>query len=203
MELSSLLLIVLNFIFIAILPIIFFRGDGKLTLMWFFTALPYVVAPILSISLYMKVLPLPISEFFLEYKIFSSVGVLLCVFSIMTIAMTIGSHRIPLALWHQKTENDEPKCIVTWGTYKYIRHPFYSAFILAHVANCLIAPFWGNIAILIYTCLVLNYTAAKEERRLCSEPGDFGLVYSRYKEHTGRFIPRLRVSSSKQKMTSA
>lgn len=54
---------------------------------------------------------------------------------------------------------------MTYGPYRWVRHPFYAAFLLA-----------------------LNRTAAREERRLLGSP--FGPAYAEYLRRTGRFVPK-------------
>jgi protein-S-isoprenylcysteine O-methyltransferase Ste14 len=191
MEKSTLILLTLNFLMVALLPVIFFRRDGKLTLMWFLTAAPWGIAPALFISQYFGLLTQPmVITNSLVYTWMSSIGSVLNIISIGLIAMTMGSHRIPLALWHQNPQDDAPSTIVTWGSYKYIRHPFYTAFILAFIACVLIAPHWSILILSMYTILMLNFTASREERRLCSEEGQFGQEYRDYMKHTGRFFPK-------------
>ena len=141
MEKSALILLTANFLLVALLPLIFFRRDGKLTIMWFLTAAPWGIAPVLFISQYFGLLAHPMATSESVFYIWlSSTGSVLNIVSIGLIAMTMGSHRIPLALWHQNPQDDAPSTIVTWGSYKYIRHPFYTAFILAFIACILIAP---------------------------------------------------------------
>jgi protein-S-isoprenylcysteine O-methyltransferase Ste14 len=188
---TTLILLTANFLLVALLPVIFFRRDGKLTLMWFATAAPWGIAPALFITQYFGFWTQPMIDVHsVFYSWTSSIGSLLNIISIGLIAMTMGTHRIPLALWHQNSQDDTPSAIVTWGSYKRIRHPFYTAFILAFVACILIAPHWSLIALAMYTILMLNHTAAKEEIRLCNEEGQFGMEYRDYMKHTGRFFPR-------------
>lgn len=192
MDKTALILLTVNFLLVASLPIIFFRRDGKLTLMWFATAAPWALAPLLFITQYFGIWTQPMIDVTSSLYIWiSSIGSVLNIISIGLIAMTMGTHRIPLALWHQNPQDDTPSAIVTWGSYKRIRHPFYTAFILAFVACILIAPHWSLMALAMYTILMLNFTAAKEEIRLCNEEGQFGTEYRNYMKHTGRFFPKL------------
>ncbi|HEY5603624.1 MAG TPA: isoprenylcysteine carboxylmethyltransferase family protein [Gammaproteobacteria bacterium] len=197
MDKTALLLLTANFLLVALLPVIFFRRDGKLTLMWFITAAPWGIAPVLFIAQYFGVWIQPLADTgSAGYAWMSVIGSLLNIFSIGLITMTIGTHRIPLALWHQNPQHDAPSSIVTWGSYKHIRHPFYSAFIMAFIACILIAPHWSVALLGLYTILMLNHTAAKEEDRLCSEQGQFGKDYRDYIKHTGRFFPRFTARRS-------
>lgn len=192
MEKSTLLILTLNFLYVALLPVVFFRRDGKFTLMWAVTAAPWGIAPVIFITQYYGIWTQPLLDINSSaYSIMSGIATVLNLASIALISLTIGGHRIPLALWHQNPGDDAPGAIVTWGSYKYIRHPFYSAFILAFVACAMISPHWTIFLLAAYTFLLLNYTANKEEKRLSSEPGSMGEEYREYIKHTGRFFPKL------------
>ncbi len=196
MEKSAFIILGINFLYVALLPKIFFREDGKFTPMWFLTAAPWGIAPIIFIAMYFNALEAIVDPASSIYAGMTIVGVALCCISVSIISMTIGTHRIPLALWHQDPENDKPQCVVIWGSYKYIRHPFYSAFIVAFIAAVLIAPHWLIVALGLYMFLLLNYTASKEEKRLSQEEGSFGSEYTEYMKHTGRFFPKMGGRSS-------
>ena len=83
---------------------------------------------------------------------------------------------------------DAPRQLVTWGAYKYVRHPFYASFLLAYAGACLLYPHPAVLAFCAYSAAVLNLTAAKEERRLAAS--EFGDEYRAYMARTGRFFPR-------------
>jgi len=110
-------------------------------------------------------------------------------FSVASIALifyTLGTHRIPISLWHQ--ENDAPVHIVTYGAYSRIRHPFYASFILGLLGALIFCPHYGTLYTFLHGLVVLNITAAKEERRLSES--EFGAEYQEYIQRTGRFLPR-------------
>jgi len=115
----------------------------------------------------------------------ASVAGVLAVISVGLLAMTLGTHRTPLALWHQ--DDDAPASIVTYGAYARIRHPFYASFLLGLVAAVVLFPHVGTVAPLCYAIVRLNMTAAREERRLSAS--EFGGVYRAYVARTGRFLP--------------
>ncbi len=187
MEFSSALVIGLNDILVCLLPAIFFRRDGKFTPMWFVTALPYALAPVVTFAIYYGLL---VSEQPYSTMI-AHIGVALSALSIFMIGLTIGTHRVPLALWHQNPQHDAPQHIVDWGIYRRIRHPFYSAFLLLMIANTLVAQSIYAFALLAYVAVILSITAKKEEYRLGNEPGEIGAHYRNYLTKTGRFFPRL------------
>jgi protein-S-isoprenylcysteine O-methyltransferase Ste14 len=186
MEFSAAVLITLNDALVCLLPVIFFRRDGALTPMWLITASPYAIAPLVTWCVYYRVLAPSIDY----VAALAFAGVLLSTLSILMMGLTLGSHRIPLALWHQKPENDAPQHIVDWGIYRRIRHPFYSSFILLMIANTLIAQNIWAFAVLAYVVVILTFTAQKEERRLSAESGGIGEHYRKYMTTTGRFFPR-------------
>lgn len=182
-----LLLLICNFIAIGLLPIFFFRRDGDFNLRWIVTGAPFFVVPaalILGQFGTLEAILQPQGETLTGVQI---AAVLLCVTSIGLIAMTVGTHRIPLALWHQN--NDAPVEIVTWGPYASIRHPFYTSFLLAFAAAVFAFPHAITVSCLVYAAAVLTMTAKQEERRLSDS--EFGDKYREYMTVAGRFFPRL------------
>jgi len=186
MNRASLVIVALDFLIIGALPVFFFRRDGKLNLMWWLTGGPFFVCPLFLLGVktgvistssrfasllgpYQDLLPIPFS-----------------LASIAFIFLTLGTHRIPIALWHQS--NDAPRHIVTYGAYRFVRHPFYSSFLLAFAAASLLLPHPVILTFAIYVFIVLNLTAAREERRL--QASEFGGEYQAYMLKTGRFFPR-------------
>lgn len=189
-------LAVLNLGLIGLLPRIFFDARGRKNAMWWATAAPFIAAGAVLVLCFTGVwqpwyLPVPggvpggviVNE---------TLAVPFACASIALIAYTIGTHRVPLALWHQ--DDDAPRSIVTYGAYKYVRHPFYSAFLLALTGTLVAAPHPGTLACLLYTALMLHYTAGKEEHKLSNS--EFGDEYRSYLARTGRFLPRLRSGAS-------
>ena len=178
---TLLLLLLCNFGVIGALPLLFFRNDGEYNLRWLATGAPFFIVPVVLLLGRMEVLhPIYIMDTNL-------IAVPLAVISVGLIAMTVGSHRIPLALWHQ--DDDAPEELVTWGAYAKVRHPFYTSFILAFAASAIAFPHAMTIACLLYSVVALTVTAVREERRLTMS--EFGADYVRYIASSGRFFPRM------------
>lgn len=182
MELSELTLSVVNFAYVGALPFIFFRRDGSFNIQWCLTAAPYVIFPLILVCGYFDCL----SPMVRPPLGLTPIAVLIHVFSIGLISQVIGTHRVPLALWHQ--DNDAPKSIITYGPYAKVRHPFYTSFILCSWAGVLVFPHPLTLAIATYVVVSLNLTAAKEEAKLSQSA--FGAEYTAYLAKTGRFFPR-------------
>lgn len=176
-----------NLILIGLLPRVFFRADGRFNLMWWLTALPFLVAStalVLAMSGWLPGVPVMSAAWLAAREMTATI---LAMTSVALIMLTLGTHRQPLALWHQS--NDAPVEIVTWGAYARIRHPFYSAFLITLAALLAAVPHVVTLAAFVYGVLILNATAAREERFLAASA--FGADYQAYMQRSGRFLPRL------------
>ncbi|MGH7731575.1 MAG: methyltransferase family protein, partial [Candidatus Eiseniibacteriota bacterium] len=154
--------------------------------LWWVTAAPFFLCPLLLIASGLAALP-PVTGYGTPWT--ERLGLLSVPFSaasIALIAFTAGTHRIPIALWHQ--QDDAPSQIVTYGPYRWVRHPFYAAFLLALFGGFVFCPHPGTLATFLAGLLVLNRTAAREERRLLG--AQFGPAYAEYLRRTGRFVPK-------------
>ncbi|MEE2730340.1 MAG: MMPL family transporter [Pseudomonadota bacterium] len=190
MDFASVILLTFNFLFIGLTPVYFFRKDGSFNLMWFVTGLPLFLWPVSVYGVFWGYLDPWLGAQSEWFRSLSTFGVLLCCSSIAFMALTLGTHRIPLSLWHQ--DNDAPRSIVTWGAYRFIRHPFYTSFIVAHLGCLLLVTHWFQLLLLAYQVVILNITAAREEKRL--QVSEFGDEYKAYMSHTGRFFPKFQAS---------
>lgn len=178
-----------NLVLIGALPLIFFRRDGRFGAMWWATGAPFFVTggALLGAALGVGALaPGRLSiGVDLPPSLAPTVSALLAAVSIGFISFTLGTHRTPVALWHQR--NDTPIQIVTWGAYRRIRHPFYASFLLTQTAAVLALPNAVTVGALLYTIGILSYTARREERRLLAS--ELGKEYRSYMIATGRFVP--------------
>lgn len=185
MNIPVYLLLLINFMYASLLPIIFFKRDGKLNPMWWLTALPFILNPLFILASLLGYAPTFVQDDG-TLNVLATLAVPIFATSIGLISFALGTHKIPIALWHQ--ENDAPKSIVTYGAYSRIRHPFYASFLLAFLGAFIYCPQAGTLALFVYICCMLNYTAGREETRLSQS--EFGEEYKRYMQTTGRFLPR-------------
>ncbi|MFF2518955.1 methyltransferase family protein [Streptomyces sp. NPDC058086] len=184
MKPAVLLLLLLDFALITALPRVFFMRSGTFNVRWWSTALPVGLCPTLVVACQLLDLRPVTPAAWLPVT--GLVAIVLFTGSIALIALTLGTHWVPIALWHQS--NDDPQHIVTWGAYRRIRHPFYTSFLLAFTGALLAFPHWITLALLIYMAVMLNVVAAKEEHKL--RASEFGAQYHDYMTRTGRFLPR-------------
>ena len=187
---AALLLQLFNFAYIGILPLIFFKRDGRFNHLWWLTAAPFFLCSLLLIAGWAGYYAPFIAYGSLWSRLLVLASVAFGVVSVALISYTRGTHRIPIALCHQ--EHDAPRALVTYGAYSRIRHPFYASFLLALCGAFTFFPHPVTLFTLIYGFLILNLTAAKEEKRLSAS--EFGAEYRDYMGRTGRFCPRFILS---------
>lgn len=177
----ALFLGLLNLALIGALPRIFFR-PGRLTRQWWLTASPFFAS---ALALFAALGGWTAPQLTLSPAA-GAVAVTLHAGSILLIGYTLGTHREPLSLWHQPL--DTPRHIVTHGAYARVRHPFYSAFLLALLGSAIAWPHWITALALAAGFAQLDRTAAREEAALAES--EFGPLYRAYVSRTGRFWPR-------------
>lgn len=81
------------------------------------------------------------------------------------------------------------RVVVTWGPYRFVRHPLYLGSLLVVVGFCLSACSWSAalLSALLYAALYVP-TVRAEERLLAFQFGD---DWEEYRRSTGAFLPRL------------
>lgn len=186
MNIGTLALLELNLALIGLLPHIFFRADGKLNVKWWMTAAPYFLAAAVLLLTYLGIIKPVAGASAMAQMACEAIAAALSAGSIGLIAYTLGTHRRRLSLWHQ--DNDAPEEIVTYGAYKYVRHPFYASFLLCLAATLAASPSIWSLGLFAYGLFSLNYTASIEENKLANSA--LGEKYRAYLQQSGRFIPK-------------
>jgi len=79
--------------------------------------------------------------------------------------------------------------ILTQGPFRYIRHPFYTSYMLSFLGGAIAANTSWAILICIPIGLIYGFAARTEEAQLVQGPK--GNEYLAYKKKTGKFFPRL------------
>jgi protein-S-isoprenylcysteine O-methyltransferase Ste14 len=82
-----------------------------------------------------------------------------------------------------------PGHLVERGPYRFVRHPFYTSYMLAWLAGSVATASW----VLLGSCLllfILYYRAARFEEGLFRR-SNLADAYERYRSRTGMFFPRL------------
>jgi protein-S-isoprenylcysteine O-methyltransferase Ste14 len=154
--------------------------------MWLATLMPFPLTAAFLVAVRCDAISTVVSLDSVAYRVMVILGTLMCAGAIALFAATLGTHRIPIPMWHQR--DDHPTKLVTWGPYRWVRHPFYASYYLYFPASLLVAPTWPLACVVVYAILILNRTAAREEAELLSSP-ELGQEYARYIARTGRFFP--------------
>jgi len=82
----------------------------------------------------------------------------------------------------------QPLSLTVNGPFRYVRHPFYTSYIIFWLATCFATTssvYWFGPTILL-ACYIV---AARKEEQLMLR-GDLGVRYADYASKTGMFLPR-------------
>ena len=97
------------------------------------------------------------------------------------------SHRTIGDYWSIKIEIKEEHRLVTWGPYRYVRHPLYTTFFLGYLGTVLALQSW--ILAAGVPAFVASYLIFAREEENIMERG-FGETYRAYRRRTGMFLPK-------------
>ena len=85
-------------------------------------------------------------------------------------------------------DGNKKRVLVTWGPYRYVRHPLYSGSVLFALGTCLIL---GSLTAALLLCLFLIWfylpSLRTEEQFLAAR---FGAEWDAYRHQTGMLVPR-------------
>ena len=85
-------------------------------------------------------------------------------------------------------DGNKKRVLVTWGPYRYVRHPLYSGSMLFALGTCLVA---GSVTAALLLCLFLIWfyrpCLHAEEQFLAAR---FGAEWDAYRRQTGMLVPR-------------
>lgn len=91
--------------------------------------------------------------------------------------------------WSATLNVREGHTLVTWGVYRYMRHPMYAAHLLWAIAQGLLLENWLAGWLFLAFFVPLYLLRVPQEERMMLEK--FGEQYRQYMHRTGRLIPRL------------
>jgi protein-S-isoprenylcysteine O-methyltransferase Ste14 len=77
--------------------------------------------------------------------------------------------------------------VVSWGPYRWVRHPIYFGYVITHLAFLASHPSVWNAVVLLIADVALIVRAGYEERTLVIDP-----AYARYRERVPwRIVPAI------------
>jgi protein-S-isoprenylcysteine O-methyltransferase Ste14 len=86
-------------------------------------------------------------------------------------------------------EDQRPNNVIKTGAFRYVRHPLYLASIMMYLGLVVSTASFLSLAVLVGIFIFYNYISSYEEKLLVSEFGD---EYIKYKQNTGKWVPRIR-----------
>jgi protein-S-isoprenylcysteine O-methyltransferase Ste14 len=113
---------------------------------------------------------------------------------LLSLALLVWVHR---ALGRQfsgllRTRADHE--LVTWGPYRFVRHPMYPTFLLLSIGMLLLTAHWLiGAPVFVGVALVMAFRTPREEAMMVERFGD---EYRRYTARVGRYLPRLGGAAS-------
>jgi len=123
-------------------------------------------------------------EQFNEYLL--PVGIVLSLISLLVYWLSVKSlNGYKLAAIHGNIDNNK---IFAKGIYKYIRHPFYTSYLICYIGVGLCLP---NPLVVLVSCIlfvVYVYAALKEEKGFLRS--ELKHEYIEYKKNSGMFLPK-------------
>jgi protein-S-isoprenylcysteine O-methyltransferase Ste14 len=98
---------------------------------------------------------------------------------------TVREHRLTFAY-----SQDTPRFLIEKGPYRYIRHPFYTAYTLCFLAVPLALGSWWLLLTTLFMFAVYRQSAMMEEQKFARS--ELAVQYGEYMMRTGCFVPRPR-----------
>lgn len=113
-------------------------------------------------------------------------------------AVGVAALSLGLFLWGVRTvrrtplthafSDDRPTFLLTTGPFRLTRNPFYTSYLLAYVFALVASDDWWPLVVLVWMAAIYVSAALEEERKFLGSP--LRDEYLRYRERTGRFLPR-------------
>ena len=82
-----------------------------------------------------------------------------------------------------------PDAVCDEGPYRFVRHPIYLSYMLAHLAAVAAVPHWLTASICTVAAALFAHAAFDDERKLAAS--GISADYAAYRERTGMFLPKL------------
>lgn len=98
--------------------------------------------------------------------------------------LTVRGHHLTFAY-----TKDTPTFLIETGPYRYIRHPFYTAYTMCYLAAPVALLAWWLLPTAVFMFFAYRQSAIMEEGKFARS--DLQAVYSDYARRTGRFLPRV------------
>lgn len=191
MDLSLLVLLEVAYIYAGSLPALFFRNGARKNIKWFLSCVPFFILPFLLLVQFCLELPASFSFPGFVSDTFSVLSVICAVLSMLLINWSVLTHKTSIPLWHQES-HQLPSELVTNGPYQFLRHPFYSAYLLLFFASLFSWFHWSTLILCLWGVVAISITASAEEKTLLDT--ELGKAYALYRKKTGFLLPKFNIA---------
>jgi protein-S-isoprenylcysteine O-methyltransferase Ste14 len=151
------------------------------TLVYFLEALAYPFLTFANLMPMLEHFPYTIEPLSNSYlQLFGTILTATGYFTFLWSVITRGRYSVSWAM-HKNHK------LITWGPYRYVRHPSYLGYYLMFTGLFFLWP--TPFTLIPLAAIPGYYLVTLQEEKLLSER--FGTEYVEYKKRTGRFIPKL------------
>jgi protein-S-isoprenylcysteine O-methyltransferase Ste14 len=99
----------------------------------------------------------------------------------------IWVHHTLREYWSTVLQLRQSHALITWGPYRFVRHPMYSALTLCFIGLALVSAAWPLLLLTALTLPFFYRISGIEEVMMIEQ---FDEAYRAYRMRTGRFLPR-------------
>lgn len=156
-----------------------------------------IVDNVLQVAVFVGLALLPVLQLSLGILGFAdyTLPVWICIFGVALLVVGLWffwrSHNDLGRNWSTSLQIREGHDLITYGVYKRIRHPMYSAFFLISIAQALLIQNWiAGLSGIVAFGLMYLIRVPQEETMMYER---FGEKYRDYCQKTGRVFPKLLV----------
>lgn len=142
----------------------------------------YILIAVAATVMNIKVYPLTIQLFpFLNY-----IGILSIICSVLGLILTLMARRTLAKNWSSSVTFKKDHELITWGVYKYMRHPIYTGILLMLIGTILAIETVGVVAGFIIIFIAFWLKLKQEENLLTKH---FSKEYPAYKNKVKALVP--------------
>lgn len=85
--------------------------------------------------------------------------------------------------------NDQPQILLKRGPYRFLRHPFYSTYLIFWTATAIARSDWAPWTVVVTFAAIYWVAGCREEAKF--EGSRLAASYAAYRHDTGMFLPRI------------
>ena len=91
--------------------------------------------------------------------------------------------------WRVGVHREQETDLITTGAYRYVRNPYFLSYFLMFLGIWLVRPSLVQSVLVAAAATIFHCMVLREERHLLNQHGK---AYERYRQSTGRYVPRFK-----------